>query len=185
MPYSESIWQNSMPDLMRKGDDVMRRLIFLTTHSLIICLLLCSCGKINGYNKKDLVPINERAGTDNIKVYCVDCNEGKDITVKIKNLTDDVFGFGEYYTIQVFVDGVWYYVPYVNENMVHDLGHELSPGASDTLTYSLFPYGGKLYPGHYRIACCGIGDNLNNYYAEFDVTDDGRFAWEETEPDGE
>ena len=95
MPYSESIWQNSMPDLMRKGDDVMRRLIFLTTLSLIICLLLCSCGKINGYNKKDLVPINERAGTDNIKVYCVDCNEGKDITVKIKNLTDDVFGFGE------------------------------------------------------------------------------------------
>ena len=38
MPYSESIWQNYMHDLMRKGDDVMRRLIFLTTLSLIICL---------------------------------------------------------------------------------------------------------------------------------------------------
>ena len=88
MPYSESIWQNSMPDLMRKGDDVMRRLIFLTTLSLITCLVLCSCGKVNGYKKKDLVPINEGVGIDNIQVFCVDCNEGKGITVKIENLTD-------------------------------------------------------------------------------------------------
>lgn len=162
----------------------MKKIIKLLSACLIACFLLCSCGKVNGYKKKDLVPINEGVGIDNIQVFCVDCNEGKDITVKIKNLTDNVFCFGEYYTIQILADGAWYYVPYVNENMVHDLGHELSPGASDTLTYSLYPYGGKLNPGHYRIACCGIGDNLNNYYAEFDVTDDGRFAWEEADPDG-
>lgn len=45
----------------------------------------------------------------------------------------------------------------VDENLVHDLGHELSPGATDIMTYSLSPYGGKLNPGHYRIACCDIG----------------------------
>lgn len=123
----------------------------LTILGLLICTVLCSCGKANGYNRKDLVPVNEDAG---------------------------------YAGIQVFIDGVWYYVPYVNENMVHDLGHELSPGASYALTYSLYPYGGKLNPGHYRIACCGIGDHKNNYYAEFNVMADGTCRWEIVEPTG-
>ena len=156
----------------------------LTVLGLLICISLCSCGKANGYNRKDLVPVNEDAGYDSILVFCVDYDEGKDITVKIKNLTDEVFCFGEYYSIQIFIDGVWYYVPYVSENMVHDLGHELSPGASYALTYSLFPYGGKLEPGHYRIACCGIGDHKNNYYAEFNVMADGTYNWEIIEPTG-
>ena len=149
----------------------------LTVLGLLICISLCSCGIANGYNRKDLVPVNEDAGYDSILVFCVDYDEGKDITVKIKNLTDEVFCFGEYYSIQIFIDGVWYYVPYVNENMVHDLGHELSPGAS-------YPYGGKLEPGHYRIACCGIGDHKNNYYAEFNVMADGTYNWEIIEPTG-
>ena len=160
----------------------MRKIIKLLSVCLITCLMLCSCGKVNGYNKKDLVPVNETPGKDNIQVFVVDYNDGKDITVKIKNLSDEVFCYGEYYSIQIFVDGAWYYVPYVNENMVHDLGHEMSSGGSDTLTYSLYPYGGKLNPGHYRIACCDIGDMKNNYYAEFNVMADGHYTWEIVEP---
>lgn len=160
----------------------MRRLLSVISISLIVCFMLCSCGKVNGYKKKDLVPVNEKAGTDSINVFVADHNQGKDITVKIKNLTKDTFSYGEYYSIQVFVDGAWYYVPTKEDNVVHDLAHELQPGQSYAQTYSLYPYGGELKPGHYRIACCGIGDGANNYYAEFDVMDDMSLKWEIVEP---
>ena len=162
----------------------MRKLIKLISAVMLACLLLCSCGKVNGYKKKDLIPVDETPGFSNIQVFLVDYSEGKDITVKIKNLSDEVFCYGEYYSIQVFVDGAWYYVPYVNENAVHDLGHEMTAGGSDVLTYSLYPYGGKLNPGHYRIACCDGGDKKNIYYAEFNVMDNGRYTWEIVEPTG-
>lgn len=162
----------------------MKRILFLATVLIAICCALCSCGRTNGYKKKDLVPVKETPGTKSVLVFMVDQNEGKNITVKIKNLTDDGFAYGEYYSIQVFIEGAWYYVPMVEENVVHDLGHELSPGATDTMTYSLAPYGGKLIPGHYRIACCDIGNKENIYYAEFNVMADGRYDWEKIEPTG-
>ena len=162
----------------------MRRIITLIAALVAVSFVLCSCGKVNGYKKKDLVPVNEIPGFDNVQVFVVDYNEGKDITVKIKNLTDERFAYGEYYSIQVLIDGSWYYVPMTSENVVHDLGHELDPSMSYAMTYSLAPYGGKLNPGHYRIACCDIGNKENIYYAEFDVMADGRYEWEIVEPTG-
>ena len=70
----------------------------------------------------------------------------------------------------------------VDENVVHDLGYELSPGSADIMTYNLFPYGGKLKPGLYRIACCDIGNKENIYYAEFNVMADGMYQFEIVEP---
>ena len=162
----------------------MRRLIIMLSMCLVMCCVLCSCGTVNGYKKKDLVPVNEKPGMSAVQVFVIDHNEGKDITVKIKNLTDDVFWYGEYYSLQIFIEGVWYYIPMTDENVVHDLGHELSPGASDIMTYSLSPYGGKLNPGHYRIGCCGcdIGNKENIYYAVFNVLADGMYQFEIVEP---
>lgn len=160
----------------------MKRLLTLVATLAVISVLLCSCGKVNGYKKNDLVPVNEKPGKSAVQVFVVDHNEGKDITVKIKNLTDEVFCYGEYYSIQIFAEGSWYYVPMVNENVVHDLAHELSPGASYTMTYSLSPYGGKLNPGQYRIGCCDIGNKENIYYAEFNVMADGTYQFEIVEP---
>ena len=162
----------------------MRRLIIMLSMCLVMCCVICSCGTVNGYKKKDLVPVNEKPGMSAVQVFVVGNNEGKDITVKIKNLTDDVFWYGEYYSLQIFIEGVWYYIPMTDENVVHDLGHELSPGASDIMTYSLSPYGGKLNPGHYRIGCCGcdIGNKENIYYAEFNVMADGMYQFEIVEP---
>ena len=162
----------------------MRRIIFLLTALVTVSLLLCSCGKVNGYSKKDLVPVSETAGTSGIQVFVVDHNEGRDITVKIKNFSNEEFLYGEYYSIQLYADGTWYYVPEKEEDVVHDLAHELPGGMSDSLTYSLAPYGGKLNPGKYRIACCDIGNKKNVYYAYFNVTDNGRFTWEDVEPTG-
>ena len=123
----------------------MKSRVSLVSVLIVISILLCSCAKANGY-KKDLVPVNETRGTDNIIAFVVDHNEGKDITVKIKNLSDKNFIFGEYYSVQVFEGGAWYYVPTVSDNAVHDLAHELEPGASIAMTYSLSPYG-KFIPG--------------------------------------
>lgn len=163
----------------------MRKIIKLLSACLITCLVLCSCGTVNGYKKKDLVPVDETRGMKNVLVFVADYTEGKDITVKIKNLSNEDFFYGEYYKIEVLIDGIWYYVPEVNDNIVHDLGYNLTPGASGTLTFSLYPYGGKLNPGHYRVACCDGGDWQELYYAEFNVMADGRFAWEIVEPTGE
>ena len=77
----------------------MRRIITLIAALVAVSFVLCSCGKVNGYKKKDLVPVNETPGSDIVQVFVVDYNEGKDITVKIKNLTDELFAYGEYYSI--------------------------------------------------------------------------------------
>ena len=163
----------------------MRKHIKLISAVMLACLLLCSCGTVNGYKKKDLVPVDETPGMKSILVFVTDYTEGKDITVKIKNLSNEDFFYGKFYSIQVLIDGVWYYVPKENDNIVYAIGYNLSPGAEDTLTFSLYPYGGKLNPGHYRIACCDDGDGKDLYYAEFNVMADGRFAWEIVEPTGE
>ena len=160
----------------------MRRFAMLFSICLLMGFMLCSCGKVNGYNKKDLSPVNESLGWGDVQVFVVGNNEGKDITVKIKNLSDEDFHYGEYYSIQIFIEGVWYYVPEMQDKVVHDLAHELAPGMSEAMTYSLAPYGGKLNPGHYRIACCDGGDNQNIYYAEFNVMADGQYRFEIVEP---
>ena len=146
----------------------MRRLVSIVLIISVVCLAICSCNK-NDNKVNDLVPVEETPGTDNIQVSIVDITEGKDITVKIKNLSDEVFLYGEYYSIQILVDGNWFYAPTVEDVVVHDLAHELSPGASYTMTYSLLPYGELNNGGHYRIACCDMGNKANIYYKEFIV----------------
>lgn len=162
----------------------MRRLIILLAALVSMSFVICSCGKINGYEKKDLVQVSETAGTRNIEVFVVDHNVGKDITVKIKNNTDEIFSYGEFYTIQFYADGIWYYVPEKEDHAVYAVLHNLPGGTSDTETYSLAPYGGKLNPGKYRIACCSNNRKDNNYYAGFTVTEDGQYKWEIVEPTG-
>lgn len=60
----------------------MKRLITLVASLVAISVLLCSCGKVNGYKKKDLVPVNEKPDMSAVQVFVVDYNEGKDITEK-------------------------------------------------------------------------------------------------------
>lgn len=100
------------------------------------------------------------------------------LAVEFTNQGDKTWIFGEYYNIQVLLDGTWYYCNTIDGVLVHDLAHELQPGQSTTLYYSLAPYG-TLLSGHFRI-CCGYGgegDHSNICYAEFDVTDTGELIW--------
>ena len=114
-----------------------------------------------------LIPVVEEEGTYNISVT----GTGS-MTVEFTNRDDETWCFGEYYNLEVLKDGIWFYVPSKEPVAVHDLGHELAPGQSDTLDYDLDPYG-KIRPGDYRLAVGGLGDRTNNYYVYFTVEEDG------------
>ena len=114
-----------------------------------------------------LIPVVDVEGT-----YDISVTGTGSMTVEFTNNDDKTWWFGEYYNLEVKKDGNWYYVPSDEPVAVHDLGHELAPGQSDTLDYDLSPYG-KIRPGEYRLAVGGIGDRSNNYYVYFTVEEDG------------
>ncbi len=147
----------------------MRKAAFILTIVVISCLILCSCSKSK--KKKDYAPVNEGVGTMDIALYVI--GDTQKVTVEFENRDDETWHFGEYYELEIMIDGVWYYVP-GEDYCVHDLAHELAPGQRDSLTYSLTPFG-KLDSGDYRIACGGLGDKTNNYYAYFHITDKNEF----------
>ena len=123
-------------------------------------------------------PVNDIPGTQFILVSVR--VEGDEAKVKFTNISDEPWNFGEYYRLEVLVEGQWYYVP-SEDYAVHDLLHEISAGAEYTMTYDLSPFG-ELAPGDYRIACGGAAFNENVYYAYFTKTDDGVFIG--TDPTG-
>ena len=134
---------------------------------LILLVLLLAAAGLSACGKAAYTPVDETPGTLQISAEFV--GNG---TVKLTNHDTELWGFGEYYSLEVFRNGTWYYQPLKHDLVVHDLGHELAPGQSQTMTYDLTPYG-KLSPGRYRIACGGLGDSTNWYYAEFELLKNG------------
>ena len=122
--------------------------------------------------------VNDTRGTQFIQVGVR--VEGDKAKVKFTNISDEPWSFGEYYRLEVFIEGQWYYVP-SEDYAVHDLLHEISAGAEYTITYDLSPFG-ELAPGDYRIACGGMDFTRDVYYAYFTKTDDGDFIG--TDPTG-
>ena len=121
----------------------------------------------NATKEETLIPVVEEEGT-----YDISVTGTGNMTVEFTNRGDETWCFGEYYNLEVKRDDIWFYVPSKEPVAVHDLGHELAPGQSDTLDYDLDPYG-KIRPGDYRLAVGGIGDRTNNYYVYFTVEEDG------------
>ncbi len=155
----------------------MKRIILVICSVVLIFIVLCACsrktGSDIGYHKNDLTLVNETIGA-----YPISARVTDNCTVQFENQGEETWFFGEYYCLEILIESNWYYVPTVNDLVVHDLAHELEPGQSTSLSYSLDPYG-ELQPGHYRIACGDIGNKTNIYYAEFDIEDDGKFSWPE------
>ena len=65
-------------------------------------------------------------------------------------ISDLYYSFGEYYMVEVFLDGAWYGIPFVNGNFI-GIGYSTYPGAS--LSYSCYPVFsyGILPAGQYRL----------------------------------
>ncbi|MBR6987696.1 MAG: hypothetical protein IKH82_06475 [Clostridiales bacterium] len=116
-------------------------------------------------------PVNDITGTQLILVSVrVEDSKAK---VKFTNMSDEPWKFGEHYKLQVLIGNEWYYVP-SEDYIVHEILHEISPGAEYEMTYDLSPFG-ELTAGDYRISCGGTSFTENVYYANFTVTADGIF----------
>lgn len=147
----------------------MRKTVFVLSMVVISCLVLCSCSKSK---KKDYVPVDEGVGTMNIAMYVT--GDTQKVNVEFENRDKEIWIFGEYYKLEIMIDGAWYYVP-AEEYAVHDLAYELPPEQRFSLSYDLTPFG-KLESGDYRIACGGLGDSTNIYYAYFHITETNAFV---------
>ncbi len=83
------------------------------------------------------------------------------VTVKLINQSGEEWMFGEYYHLEVNLDGTWYRVPTApGENwVVHDLAYILPDGEDMEMTYSLMCYG-DLPAGHYRLVAEAFEEGL-------------------------
>ena len=72
------------------------------------------------------------------------------VTVRLKNNTDEQYIYGEYFTLQKRIDGVWYTIPPKTDFAFNDLGYVLEPGGESEAKCDLTLYG-DLGPGLYRL----------------------------------
>ncbi|CAM3190428.1 immunoglobulin-like domain-containing protein [Filibacter tadaridae] len=79
-----------------------------------------------------------------------------EITTIIRNDSSIDFSYGEFYTIEVSVDGQWYMMTYsdavfLRNQRFKDTGHLLLAGGKARQTFSIEALGLKLLPGEYRL----------------------------------
>lgn len=123
--------------------------------------------------EKSYIPVvDETEGSYLIDVKAIDNG-----VVEFTNMDDETWYFGEYYKLEVLRGGIWYYVPYTEPYVVHDLGHELAPGQSMNFTYDMHFFG-PLEPGDYRLSVGDLGNGKNIYYAYFRVNEDGTYSYD-------
>ena len=100
-----------------------------------------------------------------------------ELTVSVENIDMTTLIYGEYYSVEILKDGVWYSLPYATEENVgfNSIGYELAKGESGEWTTDFEWLYGKLPAGQYRIVkdildFRGPGD-FDKYYlsAEFTV----------------
>lgn len=79
------------------------------------------------------------------------------VEVKLANEGSEEWLYGEYFSLQVLLDGVWYHVPPTSEMNwgFTDIAYILAPGETRNESYSLMMYG-DLPEGQYRLVVEGL-----------------------------
>lgn len=79
------------------------------------------------------------------------------ISAVIRNDSGEEYCFGKYYSLEVLLDGEWYYVPSLPDRplFVEEIGLLLDDSSSRDMTYSLW-YWGDLPAGTYRLVVYGM-----------------------------
>ena len=73
------------------------------------------------------------------------------VTVELRNDSGEEWCFGEYYSLEVCLDGTWYIVPRTPENwMFTSIGYMLDHKEKQEKSYNLMSYG-TLPAGDYRL----------------------------------
>ena len=75
--------------------------------------------------------------------------DGADAKITFTNSTEEEWGYGLDFGLQVLIDDIWYYVPAEREMIFCEVLMLLQPGETAEEIYSLAPYG-ELPAGTYR-----------------------------------
>ena len=117
-------------------------------------------------------------------IFCPEYQDQETIRLILRNEGTQTWIYGEYYSLQVLLDGTWYNVPSMTSSglLFNDIAYELAPGGSQKISCSLIPFR-KLPDGEYRICKSGsmtdtVGTRQNcSVYAEFKLSS----VWENTQ----
>lgn len=110
----------------------------------------------SGWNSKLLTPAAELTPPNGITM-ALEKWEDNAVTVNIANESGAEWSYGEYYSLQVLLDGVWYEIPPVPGNWgFNDIAYVIQDGEEQEKTYHLTMYG-DLPAGTYRL----ISENLS------------------------
>lgn len=123
--------------------------------SAMPCGRLLSVGS-DGWIAGHLKPAEELTPPEGI-IMTLKEHIGRKITVTLTNNGNSEWIYGEFFSLQVQLDGVWYNVPVTDdENYIfHSIGYMLPAGESREESYSLGSYG-NLPVGTYRFVMQGM-----------------------------
>ena len=109
----------------------------------------------SGWNAKLLTPAAELEPPDGVTMT-VESWDKDTVKVNIENHRGTDWMYGEHYSLQLLLDGVWYEIPAMPEHWgFNDIGLAVQAGESQNKIYHLTMYG-ELPAGTYRIVVYGL-----------------------------
>ena len=99
---------------------------------------------------ENLYPAAEKTAPNGISMTITE-QSAANVTVELRNDSGEEWCFGEYYSLEVCLDGTWYIVPRTPENwMFTSIGYMLDHKEKQEKSYNLMSYG-TLPAGDYRL----------------------------------
>jgi len=109
----------------------------------------------NGWRNTLLTPAAELSPPENVTMTLESWNPDK-VTVSFANTGSAEWMYGEYFSLEAQLGGVWYEIPATPNNWgFNDIGYILSAGQSRSMEYPLTMYG-ALPAGMYRLVAFGL-----------------------------
>ena len=132
------------------------------------------CGRLlsegpNGWIAEHLSPTDTLTPPEGISMVLTE-QAADALTVKLTNSSNTEWCYGEYFSLQVLLDGVWFGVPVLDDLNYGfiDIGILLPAGKSQEKSYSLSMYG-DLPAGTYRLVVEGMNAEFALPYTETSV----------------
>lgn len=113
-----------------------------------------------GWNRAVMAPAAALTPAEGLSMELVSRTE-TEISVIFDNQSSGTAGLGNYFSLQVQLDGVWYEIPPEGDLMFTDIAYEFPAGSTFEKTYDISPYG-ELPAGTYRLV-----SDMNGLAVEF------------------
>ena len=140
---------------MKCMTNIMKKLMCLL---MVLVLFACS----NGWDASSLTLVETKDVPEGISVELVKLDENE-ICITYHNETEEQWHYGENYSLQVFLDEEWYYVPLKKSEATQDIAFILEAKETKEERYSLSKFK-KLKAGLYRF-------ENNGAYVEFEINE--------------